>query len=79
MVGVEVRHLNGMAAPELVDDILEALKECGIILGKNGLERNVLAFQPPLVITPENVKDLLDALDSILAGIAINKAALYND
>lgn len=70
MVGVEVRHLDGMAAPEIVDNILEALKERGIILGKNGLERNVLAFQPPLVINQEDVSELIKALEGVLAEIA---------
>lgn len=73
MVGVEVRHLNGEEAPALVDQILEALKDRGIILGKNGLGRNVLAFQPPLVINEENVKDLLQALGEVLAEVTKNE------
>lgn len=66
MVGVELRDGKGMALSQLTDDVLEALKDSGIIVGKNGLERNVLAFQPPLVITEDDIKFLLQQLDIIL-------------
>ena len=36
------------------------------LLGKNGAGRNVMAFQPPLVITEQNVDDVLDELDRVL-------------
>ncbi|MDF2678436.1 MAG: 4-aminobutyrate aminotransferase-related aminotransferase, partial [Bacillota bacterium] len=49
--------------------ILEQLKNDGIILGKNGLYRNVLAFQPPLVITEEDIEFLVEKLDWALANI----------
>lgn len=70
MVGVELRHPAGQAASREVDQILEELKDQGIILGKNGLERNVLAFQPPLVIEQEDVDRILGELESILEKIS---------
>lgn len=65
MLGVEIRKITGEADPELVDAILEALKDRGIIVGKNGVERNVLAFQPPLVISEEDIKEVLVQLDEV--------------
>lgn len=69
MLGVEIRGTTGEPAPELVDAILEALKDRGIIVGKNGLERNVLAFQPPLVITEQDIKEVLVQLEEVLSMI----------
>lgn len=50
----------------VVDEILEEMKERGFIVGKNGMNRNVLAFQPPLVIIDSDVTGMLDALDVVL-------------
>jgi len=63
MVGAELLKENGEPASEETDFILEELKDRGILLGKNGLGRNVLAFQPPLVITEKDVDFLIDELD----------------
>ena len=67
MLGAELVKEDGQPASEETDVILEKLKDRGIIVGKNGLNRNVLAFQPPLVITEANVQTLLHELDEVLA------------
>ncbi|MCY6372658.1 aspartate aminotransferase family protein [Clostridium ganghwense] len=67
MLGAELLKENGDPASEEVDFILEQLKDKGVLLGKNGLERNVLAFQPPLVITEYDVDFLLEKLDKVLS------------
>ncbi|GAA0084055.1 acetylornithine transaminase [Clostridium sp. CTA-7] len=66
MLGAELVKENGEPATEETDIILEKLKDRGLIVGKNGLNRNVLAFQPPLVITEENVEILIKNLDEVL-------------
>ena len=38
----------------------------GFLVGKNGLDRNVMAFQPPLVIEKQDVEELLNALENVL-------------
>ncbi|MGI5867306.1 MAG: aspartate aminotransferase family protein, partial [Syntrophaceticus schinkii] len=50
MQGAELVKNGKEPAFEEVDRILEIMKNNGIIIGKNGRLRNVLAFQPPLVI-----------------------------
>ncbi|MBQ5859956.1 MAG: aspartate aminotransferase family protein [Selenomonadales bacterium] len=67
MVGAELVHADNSPASTETDIILEEMKTRGFIVGKNGVARNVLAFQPPLVITEQNINDLLDALDVVLA------------
>ena len=63
MVGAEFIHPEDRGPnPELLDTLLETLKDRGFIIGKNGVARNVMAFQPPLVITEQNVNDVLNAL-----------------
>ncbi len=67
MLGAELVKANGEAASEETDLILEKLKDRGLIVGKNGLGRNVLAFQPPLVITEENIEVLIQNLYDVLS------------
>lgn len=66
MAGMEIRTPDGLPAPEAVDRILERMKDAGFLLGKNGIDRNVLAFQPPLVVTKSDMLSMLDALASAL-------------
>ncbi len=68
MIGAEFVHADKSPAPKELDAVLEILKDNGFIIGKGGVGRNVMAFQPPLVITKENVDDVLNALD-----LALNK------
>lgn len=57
---------DGKPEPELTDAILEEMKDRGFIIGKNGLYRNCLAFQPPLVIEKSDIDQMLQALDVTL-------------
>ncbi|MBQ3336254.1 MAG: aspartate aminotransferase family protein, partial [Selenomonadaceae bacterium] len=66
MVGAEFVHADKSPAFRELDELLEELKNRGFIVGKNGVGRNVLAFQPPLVITEKDIDDVLNAIDLIL-------------
>lgn len=66
MVGAEFIRDDDSPYPELLDDVLETMKDRGFLIGKNGLSRNVMAFQPPLVITAQDVDTLLNALEDAL-------------
>jgi 4-aminobutyrate aminotransferase-like enzyme/Ser/Thr protein kinase RdoA (MazF antagonist) len=52
--------------------VCEALLEEGCIVQPTGDYRNVLKIKPPLVITRESVDYFADALDRVLAGIAVS-------
>lgn len=67
MIGAEFVHSDKTPAFEELDKVLEELKDRGFIVGKNGVGRNVMAFQPPLIITEENVNDILNAVDMVLS------------
>jgi 4-aminobutyrate aminotransferase len=67
MIGAEFVHADKSPAPKELDEVLETLKDRGFVIGKGGVGRNVMAFQPPLVITEENVDDVLNALDLVLS------------
>jgi 4-aminobutyrate aminotransferase len=66
MDGAEFVKPDGSPAPEELDKVLEAMKDRGFIIGKNGIGRNVMAFQPPLVITEEDINEVLNAFDMVL-------------
>ncbi|MEN6413237.1 MAG: aspartate aminotransferase family protein [Veillonellales bacterium] len=71
MVGAELVLPGKLPAFEQVDIILEKMKDRGFLIGKNGPNRNVLAFQPPLVITYTDLDDLFNNLDFVLASMHI--------
>lgn len=67
MLGMELLDENNEPNSLKTDAVLEQLKDDGIILGKNGLYRNVLAFQPPLVIEESDIDFLIERLDYALS------------
>jgi 4-aminobutyrate aminotransferase-like enzyme len=69
MLGAELVHPDKSPAVGEVDQVLEKMKDRGFLVGKNGLHRNVLAFQPPLVITRQDIDDLVSNLDDVLASL----------
>ncbi len=69
MLGIEMVNPDKSPAPQKLDLILEQMKNRGFLIGKNGPDRNVMAFQPPLVITREDLDNLLNNLADVLAAI----------
>ena len=63
MLGVSMKE------PSHVDVILEKMKDNGIIIGKNGLNREVLAFQPPLIIDKNDIDLVCSALRETLSSL----------
>lgn len=66
MRGAEFVHDDKSPAPEELEMVLEEMKNRGFIIGKNGVARNVMAFQPPLVITEADVNNVLNTLEDVL-------------
>ena len=69
MIGAELVNPDKSPASDKLEYIVETMKDRGFIIGKNGISRNVLAFQPPLIITEENINDLLNNLDDVMANV----------
>ena len=67
MLGMQLQVQNQThTSAEIADMILEEMKERGFLLGKNGLNRDVVAFQPPLVITKEDIDTMIENLKETL-------------
>lgn len=71
MLGVElVRDRDTkMPAKEETLDVLEAAREMGVLLGKGGLDGNVLRIKPPMCITAADVDFALEVLEHALARV----------
>ncbi len=67
MLGAEIVKPDKSPATEQLDRMLEEMKNRGFLIGKNGPDRNVMAFQPPLVITRDDLDNLLNNLADVLA------------
>lgn len=67
MVGLQLQAIDSeLTSAEITDIILEDMKNLGFLIGKNGLNRDVIAFQPPLVITKENIDCMVACLEDVL-------------
>lgn len=67
MIGVQIQSPDSkITSADRTDEILEKIKEDGFLIGKNGLNRDVLALQPPLVITKEDIDDFVSSLEKVL-------------
>lgn len=69
MLGAELSGPDAASAAVRTDHVLEEMKDRGYLIGKNGVNRNVLAFQPPLIVTPEDIDGMLTALDDVLSQV----------
>jgi alanine-glyoxylate transaminase/(R)-3-amino-2-methylpropionate-pyruvate transaminase len=78
----DVRGMGLMLGVELVRDrktkepakketlaVLEAAREMGVLVGKGGLDGNVLRIKPPMCITAEDAEFTLDVLSRALASV----------
>lgn len=67
MLGIQIQSNNKeLTSAEITDIILEDMKDLGFFIGKNGLNRDVIAFQPPLVITKEDIDSMILNLQKVL-------------
>ena len=75
MLGVELVRDRATRAPAKQEtlDVLENARELGVLLGKGGLDGNVLRIKPPMCITAEDADFAIDVLDRAL-GAAARKA-----
>jgi len=75
MLGVELVRPGKVPAVEETDVLLERMKDRGVLIGKTGRDRNVLTFQPPLIIDETDIDETLEALEQSLAAIGAREGA----
>jgi len=68
MLGMELVRDRASKAPAKQEtlDLMEALRELSILVGKGGLDGNVLRIKPPMCITAADVDYALEAFDVAL-------------
>jgi len=68
MLGVELVRDRRTREPATAAalEVLERLRECGVLIGKGGLDGNVLRIKPPLCITGADADFTVEALDYAL-------------
>lgn len=69
MIGVELVRDRATKEPAKQEtlDLLEALREMSVLVGKGGLHGNVLRIKPPMCLAEADVDYSLDALDRALS------------
>lgn len=66
MIGVELQDHDRNPAAVLTDNVLERMKDAGFLVGKTGPGRNVVTLMPPLIVTPDAIDSIVDALEQAL-------------
>jgi alanine-glyoxylate transaminase/(R)-3-amino-2-methylpropionate-pyruvate transaminase len=73
MLGLALVTDRASRAPATAEtlEVLESAREMGVLMGKGGLDGNVLRIKPPLCISAEDVDFALDVLDRALARVEV--------
>ena len=71
MLGLEIVSDRGTKAPGKTEtaEVLEATRELGLLIGKGGLDGNILRIQPPMCITSDDVDFALDVFDQAFSSV----------
>lgn len=68
MLGIELVSDRGAKTPATLKmaQVMELCKDSGVLIGKGGLDGNVIRFKPPLCITEDDVDQTIKILDIAL-------------
>ena len=74
MLGVElVRHRQTKEpANTETADVMEKMKQRGVLIGKGGLYGNTLRIKPPMCITKDDADYLVAMLDEVLGEMKVS-------
>ncbi len=72
MLGVELVRDRATKTPAKAEtaDLLEAAREMGLLIGKGGIDGNVLRIKPPMCITAQDVDFAVDVLHHGLSALS---------
>lgn len=66
-IGVELGDSQGEPDATLADDVVNAMRDRQVLIGRTGLHRNVLKIRPPLVFTDEHAARVAAVVAEVLA------------
>ena len=71
MLGMELVSDRSTKAPAKTEtlELLEAAREMGVLIGKGGIDGNVIRIKPPMCITAEDADFAVDVLHRALSSI----------
>jgi 4-aminobutyrate aminotransferase-like enzyme len=61
---------NKTPAPDATARVVDSMRENGILMGRTGLNRQVLKIRPPMPFSRDNVDQLMSVLDESLSSLA---------
>jgi alanine-glyoxylate transaminase/(R)-3-amino-2-methylpropionate-pyruvate transaminase len=67
MLGMELRNSDGSPAKEQTAELLEGSLEHGLLIGKGGLNGNVVRLKPPMCLTKEDADFIADVFDTVIS------------
>ncbi len=76
MQGLELVRRDKEPAPDLAADLLEETKKRGLLIGKGGLDGNVIRIAPPMTVTKGEVDEALLVLQDALQHLYEQNPAL---
>jgi alanine-glyoxylate transaminase/(R)-3-amino-2-methylpropionate-pyruvate transaminase len=81
MVGVELVRDQKTKEPAKQEtiELLEACREMGLLIGKGGIDGNVLRVQPPMCITKDDAAFAIDVFDRALSSLSWNPLLRPNE
>ncbi|MBY8998474.1 MAG: aminotransferase class III-fold pyridoxal phosphate-dependent enzyme, partial [Candidatus Thorarchaeota archaeon] len=74
MLGVELVRDRATKEPAIQEmlQVMEFCREMGLLIGKGGLDNNVMRLQPPLELTNEQLDESYSILDEALSKVEKN-------
>ncbi|GAA0530433.1 aminotransferase [Saccharopolyspora subtropica] len=69
MIGIELAHPDGTPAPDLATEVLEETRRGGVLIGRGGLDGNVLRIAPPLSLTEDEAHEGAAVVLAALEGV----------
>ena len=74
MLGVELVRDRATKEPAIQEmlKVMELCREKGLLIGKGGLDNNVIRLQPPLELTNEQIDEAYSILDEALSKVEKN-------
>jgi 4-aminobutyrate aminotransferase-like enzyme len=71
MIGIELvkDQSSKVPAKEQSKRFVESMKDDGVLVGLGGIFKNVVRLQPPLVISEEQAKSVLEKMDKAFSGL----------